>query len=269
MTDDGLGQVQTAVAAASATTDSTTLTDTLDTLLLMESEPTVILTAETMTAEATKELSASTMTIASAPDAELQTVNETSRVGRPPKPGKGNSGAAYFEAATTRTSEGESVQLWIARTRDTDTLTVDYEIIEDTGYPTGDDDGQIPAKRRLGGFDLWRLPGPERQDVLRRAIVDGTRIQMRSILLTSGTTIAGLLPLLYKKDASQGKDIWENLALSSIGGLGSSTVLILSAIPALYWIFTRWGWGFARFGRWTRRKKDKLAPAPAPEPSAE
>jgi HAE1 family hydrophobic/amphiphilic exporter-1 len=147
------------------------------------------------------------------------------------------------------------------------------EIIEDGNYPTGNDEGQIPAKRRIGGFDLWRLPGPERQHVLRRAIVEGTRIQMRSILLTSGTTIAGLLPLLYKKDASQGKDIWENLALSSIGGLGSSTVLILSAIPALYWIFTRWGWGFARLGRWTKKKRGKLAPLsaadPAPEPSPE
>jgi HAE1 family hydrophobic/amphiphilic exporter-1 len=142
------------------------------------------------------------------------------------------------------------------------------ELLEDRGYPTGDGDGQVPAKRRLGGFDLWRLPGPERQDVLRTAIVEGTRIQMRSILLTSGTTIAGLLPLLYKKDMSQGKDIWENLALSSIGGLGSSTVLILSAIPALYWIFTRWGWGFARLGRWIKRKRGKLVPRPAPEPTA-
>jgi len=128
------------------------------------------------------------------------------------------------------------------------------EILAEEDFPLGSDDGQIPEKRRLGGFDLWRLPGEVRQRVLNSAIIEGTRIQMRSILLTSGTTIAGLLPLLYKKDASAGKDIWENLALSSIGGLGSSTVLILMAIPALYWMFTRWGWGLARFGRWVRRR---------------
>jgi hypothetical protein len=145
MTDDGLGQVQTAIAAASATTDSTTLTDTLDTLLLMETEPTVILSAETMTAEATKELSASTMTVASAPDAELETVNDTSRKGRPPKPGKGNSGAAYFEASTIRSGEGESVQLWIARTRDTDTLTVDISPVG--GTASGADDFELSASR--------------------------------------------------------------------------------------------------------------------------
>ena len=133
------------------------------------------------------------------------------------------------------------------------------EAIEERGY--GPDD--VPRKRRIGGFDLWRLPGRERQEILRNAIVAGTRIQMRSILLTSGTTIAGLLPLLYKHEAAQGKDIWENLALSSIGGLTSSTVLILSAIPALYWITTRWGWGFARFGRWLKHKRgghDTLPP---------
>ncbi len=141
------------------------------------------------------------------------------------------------------------------------------EILEEENVPTGSGDGQVPTKRRLGGFDLWRLPGEDRQRILQRAIIDGTRIQMRSILLTSGTTIAGLLPLLYKKDASAGKDIWENLALSSIGGLGSSTVLILMGIPALYWIFTRWGWGFARLGRWVRRPRGRMAPPPETAPA--
>jgi Cu/Ag efflux pump CusA len=122
------------------------------------------------------------------------------------------------------------------------------EILEEEGVPTGNRAGEVAEKRRLGGFDLWRLETAERQRILQKAIVDGTRIQMRSILLTSGTTIAGLLPLLYKKDASAGKDIWENLALSSIGGLGSSTVLILMGIPALYWAFTRLGWSMARTG---------------------
>jgi multidrug efflux pump subunit AcrB len=110
----------------------------------------------------------------------------------------------------------------------------------------------VPEKRRLGGLDLWRLEKDERRAILKSAIVDGTRIQMRSILLASGTTIAGLLPLLYEVEqatGSGGKDIWENLALASIGGLASSTVLILMAMPALYWVFTRMGWGLARLVR--------------------
>lgn len=120
------------------------------------------------------------------------------------------------------------------------------EIVRDRGL-VGD---LVPDKQRLGGFDLWRLDAGERCAILKQAITEGTRIQMRSILLASGTTIAGLLPLLYNPDkAATGKDIWENLALASIGGLASSTVLILMAMPALYWLFTRFGWTLARFGR--------------------
>ncbi|MCP4292527.1 MAG: efflux RND transporter permease subunit [bacterium] len=113
----------------------------------------------------------------------------------------------------------------------------------------------VPAKGRLGGFDLWRVEASERQAILSRAIGEGVRIQMRSILLTSGTTIAGMIPLVFKSSDS-GNDIWNNLALSSIGGLTSSTVLILSAVPALYWMFTRFGWSLAWFGnRFTKAWK--------------
>jgi len=109
----------------------------------------------------------------------------------------------------------------------------------------------VPAKKRLGAIDLWRLQAIVRRELLKDAICSGIRIQLRSILLTSGTTIAGLLPLLIKiTDTTEGKDIWENLALSSIGGLASSTVLIISAIPAVYWIMTRLGWGWLRL--WAR-----------------
>jgi hydrophobic/amphiphilic exporter-1 (mainly G- bacteria), HAE1 family len=121
---------------------------------------------------------------------------------------------------------------------------------------------QVPDKRRLGGFDLWRLEGPVRYGILKQSILEGTRIQMRSILLASGTTIAGLLPLLYKADkAAAGKDIWENLALASIGGLASSTVLILMAMPALYWAFTRLGWSLARLVRWLGARRPAVATA--------
>ncbi|MGD8393870.1 MAG: efflux RND transporter permease subunit [Candidatus Eiseniibacteriota bacterium] len=144
------------------------------------------------------------------------------------------------------------------------------ELVAERGLPRGDAEDAVPERRRLGGVDLWRLPRAVRQSLLREAITTGTRIQLRSILLTSGTTIAGLLPLLVRigESTSEGKDIWENLALSSIGGLASSTVLIISAIPALYWITTRWGWGLARLGAWLRRRRGGAATAlgePAPQ----
>gem|GEM_PF-812387 len=121
------------------------------------------------------------------------------------------------------------------------------ELVADGAYGSE----TVPQTRRLGATDIWRLPGDVRLAMLRQAICDGMKIQLRSLLLTSGTTIAGLLPLLVKiSDSSEGRDIWENLALSSIGGLVSSTVLIISVIPALYWASSRFGWVVIRL--WNR-----------------
>ena len=66
-----------------------------------------------------------------------------------------------------------------------------------------------------------------------------------------------------RTDDAQGKDIWENLALSSIGGLASSTVLIVAVMPVLYWVFCRCGWRLAALrARLLRRAPAAAAPAP-------
>ena len=94
-------------------------------------------------------------------------------------------------------------------------------------------------------MDLGVLPGKERASLLRRAVARATEIRLRSILLTSGTTILGLAPLLIPWDewlpwlpiptsSTEGADIWDNLARSSIGGLAASTVLLIVVMPALY-----------------------------------
>mgnify|MGYP002624384535 FL=1 len=133
------------------------------------------------------------------------------------------------------------------------------------------DHGLFPGMRKqMGGSDLRFLPeGEDRAALLRRAVARGTRVRLRSILLTSGTTIAGLLPLLinFGETASDGQDIWENLALSSIGGLVSSTVLILIGIPALYYVSVRTHWWVRRLGSALlglfRRKARSTVPTPA------
>ncbi len=123
----------------------------------------------------------------------------------------------------------------------------------------------LPDHPRIGGGDLRRLPGDVRTPLLRESICEGTKIQLRSILLTSGTTIAGMLPLLIRLTDVEGKDIWENLALSSIGGLASSTVLIVAGMPTLYWVFVRTGWFL--HGIWDRIRGRR--PAALPETPAE
>jgi HAE1 family hydrophobic/amphiphilic exporter-1 len=94
-----------------------------------------------------------------------------------------------------------------------------------------------------GALDMSALPRAERAGLLRRAVSRGTRVRLRSILLTTGTTIVGLAPLLVHFRDTEEKDIWENLALASIGGLTSSTLLIVLALPSVYYFFVRFaGW---------------------------
>jgi HAE1 family hydrophobic/amphiphilic exporter-1 len=73
---------------------------------------------------------------------------------------------------------------------------------------------------------------------LHAALVRGTIERVRPILMTSLTTICGLLPLvLFAKNANA--NIWNALAYVVIGGLASSTILVLTVTPALYSIFER------------------------------
>ncbi len=123
-----------------------------------------------------------------------------------------------------------------------------------------------PMRRVLGGSDLWELPANERVGLLWRSIAHGTRVRMRSILLTSGTTVVGLAPLLVHMNQTADKDIWENLALATIGGLTSSTILLLFMTPAIYATSIRVNWAFRRFVGWTRaRARRRHAREASPE----
>ncbi len=65
------------------------------------------------------------------------------------------------------------------------------------------------------------------------AIVQGTLERVRPILMTTLTTVFGLLPLVLFAP-SQDQNIWNALALATIGGLISSTLFVLVAIPVAY-----------------------------------
>ncbi|MFW6084367.1 MAG: efflux RND transporter permease subunit [Gemmatimonadota bacterium] len=67
----------------------------------------------------------------------------------------------------------------------------------------------------------------------REAIIRGTLERVRPILMTTFTTIFGLLPLVLFA-ASADENIWNALALATIGGLISSTIFVLVAIPVAY-----------------------------------
>jgi len=67
----------------------------------------------------------------------------------------------------------------------------------------------------------------------REAILQGTLERVRPILMTTLTTVFGLLPLvLFAQNADE--NIWNSLALATIGGLLSSTLFVLVAVPVAY-----------------------------------
>ena len=73
---------------------------------------------------------------------------------------------------------------------------------------------------------------------LRAAILNGTLERVRPILMTTATTVLGLLPLvLFSQSADS--NIWNALAYALVGGLLSSTVFVLTTTPALYLLFQR------------------------------
>ena len=67
-----------------------------------------------------------------------------------------------------------------------------------------------------------------------------SRDRLRAILISSTTTIAGLLPLLAET-STQAAAI-KPLVISVVFGLLSATVLVLLVIPALYVLLDDWGW---------------------------
>jgi HAE1 family hydrophobic/amphiphilic exporter-1 len=84
----------------------------------------------------------------------------------------------------------------------------------------------INQLRRRDGLAL--LPAVER----------GALERVRPILMTSTTTILGLLPLVLFSEGADA-NIWNALAYALIGGLSSSTVLVLTVTPVLYLLFER------------------------------
>ena len=72
----------------------------------------------------------------------------------------------------------------------------------------------------------------------RRAILQGTLERVRPILMTSTTTIFGLLPLVLLSEYAD-ENIWNALAYALIGGLASSTLFVLTVTPALYLLVER------------------------------
>ena len=78
----------------------------------------------------------------------------------------------------------------------------------------------------------------------QQAIVEAAQRRLRPILLTTATTMGGLVPLLIN-----GQGMWETMALAIMFGLLFSTVLTLGVVPVLYALFFRVSFRGFEYGR--------------------
>ncbi len=84
------------------------------------------------------------------------------------------------------------------------------------------------------------LKEKRRQGVaVEKAAALASRMRFRAVILTSATTVAGLLPLLAERSLSA--QIIQPLAVSTAFGLMASTVLVLLVLPVLYTILADLG----------------------------
>jgi HAE1 family hydrophobic/amphiphilic exporter-1 len=81
------------------------------------------------------------------------------------------------------------------------------------------------------------------------ALVSAARVRLRPILMTTLAMIFGMLPLAFEWGA--GAEFRAPMARAVIGGLITSTLLTLIAVPVVYTFLDDMGNGFARW--WTRR----------------
>ncbi len=77
---------------------------------------------------------------------------------------------------------------------------------------------------------------------LREAVIEGAVQRVRPKVMTVGTTIIGLMPIMV--GIGTGSDVMKRIAAPMVGGLVTSAILTLAIIPAIYVIWK--GWGLSR-----------------------
>jgi len=95
----------------------------------------------------------------------------------------------------------------------------------------------------------------ERGLSIRRSVIDAGRSRLRPVVMTTLTTILGMVPMAV--GSGQGAEMWRPMGVAVIGGLTFSTILTLLFVPVLYCVFARRG--LKRQRRKLYRQLDKEA----------
>ena len=72
----------------------------------------------------------------------------------------------------------------------------------------------------------------ERGTDLHEAVIMGGKSRLRPVLMTSFTTILGMVPMAM--GIGEGSETWQPMGIAVVGGLVVSTLLTLFIVPALY-----------------------------------
>jgi len=83
-------------------------------------------------------------------------------------------------------------------------------------------------------LDRIRIEIEENGLTPQRAVLESAQRRLRPILLTTATTVGGLIPLWFG-----GGPMWEPMAIAIIFGLLFATLLTLGVVPVLYSLFYR------------------------------
>ena len=96
----------------------------------------------------------------------------------------------------------------------------------------------IVVKNGIVLIDYTMLCRERGMSALRAAVVAG-RSRLRPVLMTTCTTILGMVPMAISQ--GEGAEMWRPLGVSVIGGLTVSTILTLVLVPVLYCAFAGTG----------------------------
>jgi HAE1 family hydrophobic/amphiphilic exporter-1 len=92
---------------------------------------------------------------------------------------------------------------------------------------------------------------------LREALIEGGRVRLRPILMTTFALVAGMLPVAI--GGGEGGDFYAPLGRAVIGGTITSTMLTLLVIPTFYEILEEWR---EKVGAWFGRPTPVAVPTP-------
>lgn len=72
----------------------------------------------------------------------------------------------------------------------------------------------------------------ERGTSIRRSVIKGGKSRLRPVLMTTATTLLGMLPMAL--GIGEGSETWQPMGIAIIGGLTLSTILTLIVVPVIY-----------------------------------